>query len=102
MFKFIAPMARVDELTDCSKEDRLPPVFQDRQRCERHRRWEVGSSEEAISFYPQAKNMEGVIALEKEVQGIRCKDNKENYFLDLLWVNGNFPIGMPIIQIFYR
>ena len=64
MFKFIAPMARVDELTK---------MFKGRPFTTRLSRtakfvsitaeWEVGSSEEVISFYREAKKIKGVIAL---------------------------------------
>ena len=64
VFKFIAPMARVDDLTE---------LFQGRPFTTRFSRnakyvsitaeWEVGSSEEVISFYREAKKIGGIIAL---------------------------------------
>ena len=64
VFKFIAPMARIDELT---------ALFEGRPfttRVSRNARyvsftaeWEVGSSEEVISFYREAEKIKGVIAL---------------------------------------
>ncbi len=64
VFKFIAPIARIDELT---------ALFQGRPFRTRYSRnaryvsftaeWEVKSSEEVISFYRRAAEIEGVIAL---------------------------------------
>ena len=64
VFKFIAPMARIDELT---------ALFEGRPFTTRYSRnaryvsftaeWEVASSEEVISFYRQAEKIKGVIAL---------------------------------------
>jgi len=64
VFKFIAPMARIDELT---------ALFQGRPFTTRYSKnaryvsftaeWEVGSSEEVISFYREAGKIKGVIAL---------------------------------------
>lgn len=64
MFKFIAPMARVDELTELFKGRPFTTRF---SRTAKYvsvtAEWEVGSSEEVISFYREAKKIEGVIAL---------------------------------------
>jgi len=64
MFKFIAPMARVDELTKLFKGRPYTTKF---SRTARYvsvtAEWEVGSSEEVISFYREAKKIKGVIAL---------------------------------------
>ena len=64
VFKFIAPMARIDEVT---------ALFQGRPFTTRYSKnaryvsftaeWEVGSSEEVISLYRQAAEIKGVIAL---------------------------------------
>ena len=64
VFKFIVPMARIDELT---------ALFQGRPFTTRYSKnaryvsftaeWEVGSSEEVISLYRQAEKIKGVIAL---------------------------------------
>jgi putative lipoic acid-binding regulatory protein len=64
VFKFIAPMARIDELaalfagkpftTRYSKNARYVSVTAE---------WEVASSEEVISFYRRAGTIKGVIAL---------------------------------------
>ncbi len=64
VFKFIAPMARVDELTDLFRGKPFTTRF---SRTAKYvsitAEWEVGSSEEVISFYRRAKNIRGVIAL---------------------------------------
>lgn len=64
VFKFIAPMARVDELagllggkpftTRYSKNARYVSFTAE---------WEVASSEEVISYYRRAGNIKGVISL---------------------------------------
>jgi uncharacterized protein len=64
VFKFIAPMARIDELT---------ALFKGRPFTSRYSKnakyvsftaeWEVASSEEVISLYRQAGTIKGVIAL---------------------------------------
>jgi hypothetical protein len=64
VFKFIAPMARIDELT---------ALFQGKPFSTRYSKnaryvsftaeWEVKSSEEVISFYREAAKIKGVIAL---------------------------------------
>jgi uncharacterized protein len=64
IFKFIAPMARIDELT---------ALFQGKPFSTRYSKnaryvsftaeWEVKSSEEVISFYREAGRIKGVIAL---------------------------------------
>jgi hypothetical protein len=64
MFKFIAPMARVDELTELFKGRPFITRF---SRTAKYvsvtAEWEVASSEEVISFYCEAKKIDGVIAL---------------------------------------
>ena len=64
MFKFIAPMARVDELTELFKGKPFTTRY---SRTAKYvsitAEWEVGSSEEVISFYREAKKIKGVIAL---------------------------------------
>ncbi len=64
MFKFIAPMARIDELTDLFKGK---PYRTRYSRTAKYvsitAEWEVESSEEVISFYREAKKIKGVIAL---------------------------------------
>jgi putative lipoic acid-binding regulatory protein len=64
MFKFIAPMARVDELTELFKGR---PFTTRLSRTAKYvsitAEWEAESSEEVISFYREAKKIEGVIAL---------------------------------------
>ncbi len=64
VFKFIAPMARVDELTELFRGKPFKTRF---SRTAKYvsitAEWEVGSSEEVISFYRRAKNIRGVIAL---------------------------------------
>ncbi len=64
VFKFIAPMARVDELTDLFRGKPFKTRF---SRTAKYvsitAEWEVRSSEEVISFYRRAKNIRGVIAL---------------------------------------
>ena len=64
VFKFIAPMARIDELTS---------LFQGRPFTTRYSKnaryvsftaeWEVSSGEEVVSFYREAGKIKGVIAL---------------------------------------
>ena len=64
MFKFIAPMARVDELTELFKGKPFTTKFsRNAKYVSITAEWEVGSSEEVISFYREAKKIEGVIAL---------------------------------------
>lgn len=64
MFKFIAPMARVDELAELFKGRPFTTRF---SRTAKYvsitAEWEVTSSEEVISFYREAKKIKGVIAL---------------------------------------
>ena len=64
MFKFIAPMARVDELTELFKGRPFTTRF---SRTAKYvsvtAEWEVESSEEVISLYREAKKIDGVIAL---------------------------------------
>ncbi len=64
MFKFIAPMARVDELEELFKGKPFTTRF---SRTAKYvsitAEWEVTSSEEVISFYREAKKIKGVIAL---------------------------------------
>ena len=64
MFKFIAPMARVDELTELFKGKPFATRF---SRTAKYvsitAEWEVESSEEVISFYREAKKIKGIIAL---------------------------------------
>ena len=64
MFKFIAPMARVDELTELFKGKPFTTRY---SRTAKYvsitAEWEVASSEEVISFYREAKKIKGVIAL---------------------------------------
>ncbi len=64
VFKFIAPMSRVDELTDLFRGKPFKTRF---SRTAKYvsitAEWEVESSEEVISFYRRAKNIRGVIAL---------------------------------------
>lgn len=64
MFKFIAPMARVDELAELFKGRPFTTRF---SRTAKYvsitAEWEVTSSEEVISLYREAKKIKGVIAL---------------------------------------
>jgi hypothetical protein len=64
MFKFIAPMARVDELADLFKGKPFTTRF---SRTAKYvsitAEWELTSSEEVIFFYREAKKIKGVIAL---------------------------------------
>ena len=64
MFKFIAPMARVDELAELFKGKPFTTRF---SRTAKYvsitAEWELTSSEEVISFYREAKKIKGVIAL---------------------------------------
>ncbi len=64
MFKFIAPLAQMDELTGLFKGKPFTTRF---SRTGRYvsvtAEWEIESSEEVISFYREAKKIKGVIAL---------------------------------------
>ncbi len=64
MFKFIAPMSRVDELKGLFKGRPFTARF---SRTGKYvsitSEWELGSSEEVISYYREAKKIRGVIAL---------------------------------------
>ena len=64
VFKFIAPMARVDELAELLKGRPFTT------RCSKNAKyvsftaeWEVRSSKEVISLYREAAKIKGVIAL---------------------------------------
>ncbi len=64
MFKFVVPMAKLDELTELFKGRSFTTRF---SRTAKYvsitAEWEMGSSEEVISFYREAKKIKGVIAL---------------------------------------
>jgi putative lipoic acid-binding regulatory protein len=64
MFKFIAPMAKLDELTELFKGKAFTTRF---SRTAKYvsitAEWEVESSTEVIAFYREAKKIKGVIAL---------------------------------------
>jgi len=64
MFKFIVPTAKVDELTELFKGRPFTTRF---SRTAKYvsitAEWVVRSSEEVISFYREAKKIEGIIAL---------------------------------------
>ncbi len=63
-FKFIAPMARVDELTGLFRGKPFKTRY---SRTSKYvsvtAEWEMQSSEEVISYYREAKKIKGVIAL---------------------------------------
>jgi hypothetical protein len=64
VFKFIAPMARVDELTELLKGKPFTTRYSKNARYVSFTaEWEVKSSEEVISFYRQAAKIKGVISL---------------------------------------
>jgi uncharacterized protein len=64
VFKFIAPMARIDELTALFKDRPFTTRYSKNARYVSFTgEWEVGSSEEVISLYRQAAEIKGVIAL---------------------------------------
>ena len=64
MFKFIAPMSRVDELTQLLKGRPFTTRYSKNARYVSFTaEWEVRSSEEVISLYREAAKIKGVIAL---------------------------------------
>jgi putative lipoic acid-binding regulatory protein len=64
IFKFIAPMARIDELTALFKGKPFTTRYSKNARYVSFTaEWEVASSEEVISLYRQAAEIKGVIAL---------------------------------------
>jgi uncharacterized protein len=64
IFKFIAPMARIDELTALFKGRPFTTRYSKNARYVSFTaEWEVASSEEVISLYRQAAEIKGVIAL---------------------------------------
>lgn len=64
VFKFIGPMARVDELTELFKGRPFTTKFsRNAKYMSITAEWEVRSSEEVISVYREAKKIKGVIAL---------------------------------------
>jgi uncharacterized protein len=64
VFKFIAPTARVDELEGLFKGRPFTTRF---SRTGKYvsitAEWELGSSEEVISYYREAQKIRGIIAL---------------------------------------
>jgi putative lipoic acid-binding regulatory protein len=64
VFKFIAPMARVDELAQLLKGKPFTTRFSKNARYVSFTaEWEVQSSDEVIFFYREAAKIKGVIAL---------------------------------------
>ena len=64
IFKFIAPMARIGELTALFKGKPFTTRYSKNARYVSFTaEWEVASSEEVISLYRQAGKIKGVIAL---------------------------------------
>ena len=64
LFKFIAPLAKVDELTALLKGRPFTTRFSKNGRYVSFTaEWEVASSEEVISYYRQAGKIKGVISL---------------------------------------
>jgi putative lipoic acid-binding regulatory protein len=64
VFKFIAPMARVDELAQLLKGKPFTTRFSKTARYVSFTaEWEVQSSDEVIFFYREAAKIKGVIAL---------------------------------------
>jgi putative lipoic acid-binding regulatory protein len=64
VFKFIAPMARVDELAQLLKGKPFTTRFSKNAKYVSFTaEWEVQSSDEVIFFYREAAKIKGVIAL---------------------------------------
>lgn len=64
VFKFIAPMARVDELAQLLKGKPFTTRFSKTAKYVSFTaEWEVQSSDEVIFFYREAAKIKGVIAL---------------------------------------
>jgi putative lipoic acid-binding regulatory protein len=64
LFKFIAPLAKVDELTALLNGRPFTTRFSKNGRYVSFTaEWEVASSEEVISYYRQAGEIKGVISL---------------------------------------
>ncbi len=64
VFKFIAPMARVDELAQLLKGRPFTTRYSKNAKYVSFTaEWEVRSSEEVISLYREAAKIKGVIAL---------------------------------------
>jgi hypothetical protein len=64
VFKFIAPMARVDELAGLFQGKPFTTRYSKNARYVSFTaEWEVASSEEVISYYQRAGKMKGVISL---------------------------------------
>jgi len=64
VFKFIAPMARVDELAGLLQGKPFTTRYSKNARYVSFTaEWEVVSSEEVISYYQRAGKMKGVISL---------------------------------------
>jgi len=64
VFKFIAPMARVDELAGLLQGKPFTTRYSKNARYVSFTaEWEVASSEEVISYYRRAGNIKGVISL---------------------------------------
>ena len=64
VFKFIAPMARVDELAGLLEGKPFTTRYSKNARYVSFTaEWEVASSEEVISYYRRAGNIKGVISL---------------------------------------
>ena len=64
VFKFIAPMARVDELAGLLQGKPFTTRYSKNARyVSLTAEWEVASSEEVISYYQRAGKIKGVISL---------------------------------------
>ena len=64
VFKFIVPMARVDELAELFKGRPFTTRYSKNAKYVSFTaEWEVASSEEVISLYREAAKIKGVIAL---------------------------------------